>query len=338
MAKQKLGIALNCDTVGYTVELAKRAEAAGFDTAWTWDTPTHNAYVALAAIALGTSTIKLGPGVGVAWGRSPTIHATAARDIDELANGRFILGLGSGTKRQIDYWYSILVEHPAPRIRELVQVLRMLFASHKGAKIDYEGRFYHLKLERYYRAGVKREQIPIHLAAVQPRMLEIVGEVADGLVGHPIYTVQYINDVVVPSLQKGLAKSGRQRSDLELNSYIICSIHKDSKQAWREVTLQVAHYCATRSYAIMMDHHGWGDVKEPLYAAFRAHDWDGMVKAIPEEMARAMAVAGTPDEVREQMKRYEGVLDVPILYAPGQGSEHGRREEILASMIETFAQ
>jgi alkanesulfonate monooxygenase SsuD/methylene tetrahydromethanopterin reductase-like flavin-dependent oxidoreductase (luciferase family) len=137
---KRLGVAINCDTVGLTTKLAKRAEENGFEVAWTWDTPTRNGYVTLGAMAAATSTIKVASGVAVAWGRSPTIHVTAARDIDEISNGRFILGLGSGTKRQIDYWYSILVEHPAPRMHELVQVIRMLFSKHAGAKIDYEGR------------------------------------------------------------------------------------------------------------------------------------------------------------------------------------------------------
>lgn len=334
---RRLGVAINCNTIAATVELTKRAEKNGFDSAWTFDTPRRNGYVSLGAMAAVTERIKLAGGVIVAWGRSPTIHATAARDIDEISNGRLILGLGSGTKRQIDYWYSIVVDHPAPQMRELVEMLRMLFASHAGKNIDYEGRFYHMKLERYFREAV-REQIPIQIAAVQPRMLQIVGEVGDGLVGHPIFTVPYIKEVVAPAVQRGLDKSGRKREDFELNSYVICSINDDRKKAYVECARTIANYCATRSYAIMFDHHGWQDAKQPLYDAFHAHDVDGMVRALPEEMVRSMAIFGTADDVQEHIARYDGVLDVPILYSPGFAGEPGRSQENIESMIEVFAQ
>src|SRR5205823_1177487 len=109
--------------------------------------------------------------------------------------GRMLLGLGTGTKRMNEEWYGMPFEHPAPKAGELCTLLRHVWASPRGP-IDFAGRYYRIKVPNYSRPGQVRESIPIYLAGVNPLMVRTAAELADGLVGHPIYSQRYIRDYI----------------------------------------------------------------------------------------------------------------------------------------------
>ena len=136
-----LGIVLSLPAIEDTIAAARLAEDAGFESVWTTEFPDHSATVTLAAAAQATERVTLGTAIAYAFGRTPLVLAAEARDLDSLSNGRLILGLGTGTQRMQREWHGLDGEHPAPRMEELVPLLRSLLRLDEGP-LEHEGRFY----------------------------------------------------------------------------------------------------------------------------------------------------------------------------------------------------
>jgi alkanesulfonate monooxygenase SsuD/methylene tetrahydromethanopterin reductase-like flavin-dependent oxidoreductase (luciferase family) len=227
------GISLVTSTGG-PAELAKTArqcEAAGFASVWATEFYDRSATVALAMMAQATSRIELGSAIAYAFGRTPLVLAAEARDLDEISGGRLTLGLGTGTRRMQQDWHGLDGEHPASRMEELIPLLRRLWRLHEEP-IDHQGRFYRLKVQP---TAPPREpyrlDTPIYMAGVNARMIEAAGAVADGLVGHPLFTPEYVREVVRPALVRGAERAGRTPPPVA--GYITCSVSEDREAARR---------------------------------------------------------------------------------------------------------
>jgi alkanesulfonate monooxygenase SsuD/methylene tetrahydromethanopterin reductase-like flavin-dependent oxidoreductase (luciferase family) len=197
------GLILMTGSTRGDVELALRAEAAGFDSVFTVEFFNKHGFVPLGAIAQATSRVRIGTAIANAFTRSPLLHASAALDLDELSDGRMVLGLGSATRRMNEDWYGVPFSAPAARMTELVELLRAAFAAQKGGGFRFEGDFWDLKVPLYSRPGAAREAIPIWIAAVNRGMIRAAGRVADGLVGHPIATRRWHREVTLPGIRAG---------------------------------------------------------------------------------------------------------------------------------------
>ena len=331
-------ISLVMDPIPELLECVQLAEQGGFETAWTIDWNSKNAFVRLAAAAMVTKRIKLATGITYAFARSPLLTAAAAQDIDEVSGGRMVLGLGTGTKRMNEDWYGVRFEKPAAKMREVVQIVKQAFASQHANHFKFDGDFYHLKIVPYSRAVPVRPDIPVYVAGVNPLMISVAGEVSDGLVGHPLYSRRYIAEVVTPALQRGLDRSGRSRDQVDLASYVITSISHDAELARQEARNQIAFYSTVKTYDRILDLHGWESEKQRIRGAFRTVDIQAMAGAVSDDMIDQIAVAGTPDQCREQLARYDGLIDQVILYAPTFGISPQRILENHRLIIETFAQ
>ncbi|HEY4411018.1 MAG TPA: LLM class flavin-dependent oxidoreductase [Acidimicrobiia bacterium] len=298
------------------VSLARRAEAAGFSAMWASEFYDRSATIPLAAMAAATSVIGLGSGVAYGFGRSPLVLAAEARDLDTLSGGRLTLGLGTGTRRMQQDWHGLPGDHPAPRCEELVPLLRRLWRLHEGP-VHHEGRFYRtVVIPTAESKPPLRADIPVYLAGVNARMVEAAGAVADGLCGHPLFTPEYVAKVVRPALGRGAARTGRD-PDVPIAGTLICAVDADGDDARRAAAAQLAFYLTVKTYDAIADLHGFTDRVEAIRAAWKAGDHPGMVAAVTDEMVDAWALAGTPDEVREQYeRRWAGTYDETILYPP----------------------
>jgi alkanesulfonate monooxygenase SsuD/methylene tetrahydromethanopterin reductase-like flavin-dependent oxidoreductase (luciferase family) len=227
-------LVLIVDPIAEVVEQAQLAEQAGFDAVWLTDFHNRDAFVRMAMVGQATSRIGVASGIAYAFARSPVLTAAAAADVDEVTGGRLILGLGTGTKRMQESWYGLTFESPAPKAAEVVRLLRALWAADGMKPFKFEGRFYRLAIDFFGRPGRVRNRIPVYLAGVNRLMVRTAGEVADGLVGHPLYSRRYLDEVVRPSVAAGLRRGSRQRSDFDLAGYVITSISADRDEARAE--------------------------------------------------------------------------------------------------------
>ncbi len=325
------------DAIDELVREAQLAEQAGFESVWVTDFFNRDAYVRMAMIGQATERIGVASGIAYAFGRSPVLTAAAAADVDEITGGRVILGLGTGTKRMQEAWYGLKFESPAPKAAEVVRLLRALWDAPNGRPFKFEGRFYNIDINLFGRPGRVRSRIPVYLAGVNRIMVRTAGEIADGLVGHPLYSRRYLADVVLPAVEDGLRRGARDRSLFDLASYIITSVSHDPQRAREEARRQIAFYSTTITYDPILDLHGWQTQKEAIRAAFRKFDIAAMAAAVTDDMVDEIAVAGTPAECREQLQRYEPLLDHVLLYPPSFGVRHERVIENYALIREALA-
>lgn len=336
---QRRAISLFNPTIQDMMEVAKLADEAGFDSAWNGEFFNRNGLVTLTAVALHTKRMKIGTGIAYAYMRNPVLNASGAMDIDELSQGRMILGLGSGTKSMNEGWYGQPFEpRSAAKMKEYVALVRHIWASHKGGGMRFDGEFHHLNIPAFARPRAVRDRIPVYLAAVQKGMLRTTGEVADGLVGHPLYSRKYLTEFVKPNLEIGAQRAQRTLSDIDVASLVITAISQDRQQAIQEAKNQIAFYASVKSYEGILDLHGWEEPKRAIWQHFKTFDLPKMSAAVSDAMVEQIAIAGTPDECREQIDKWDGVLDLPILYTPTAGVSAKRVMENHRLIVETFGQ
>ena len=321
-----------------TVEITKRAEAAGFDAAWSGEFLNRSAVVSVAAMAAATERIGVGTAIAYAVGRSPLVLANDARFLDEMSQGRLTLGLGTGTRGMMIGWHGVTdPDGPATRMEELIPLLRRLWRLHEGP-VQHEGRFYTCNITPTADiAPPLRTEIPIYTAGVNARMIEVAGRVSDGLICHPTITDRYLDEVARPAIEAGADKTGRDASAVRLKGVIITSIHDDADQARREAAAQIAFYVAPKAYGPVMKVSGFGAEAVAIQAAFRAKDHDAMVAAVSDRMLEEMAAAGTLDEVRQRVAVLEKRYDHAALYSPSFTMSADRVTENTLAVIDAFA-
>lgn len=325
----KHGLILTADSIQGQIDAAVKAEAAGLESVWTTEFFNAHGFVRLTAVAAATSRVRLGSGIAYAFMRTPMLAATAAMDIDEISQGRMILGLGSGTRSMNERWYSMAFDHPpAPRMRDAIGLIRAAFAAKDGGGLHYHGNYYDVDIAQFRRPGSARDTVPIMIAGVNRGMIRCAAACADGLIGHPIYTRKYIAEHVLPELEE---------STCDLLPYVITSVSNDVDQARREARAQIAFYYTTKLYHSVLDPHGWRGIGEAIAAAFKAGDFASMTDAVTDEMVDAIAITGRPEEVRDQLRQWERLTDHVLLYSPSAGLSPARVSENMDAIIETFA-
>jgi len=332
-----IGVEAQGTSVRSMGDLAAAAEAAGLAAAWAPELYNRSATISVAEMANRTSRCTVGTAIAYGIGRSPLTLAAEARDLDELSDGRFVLGLGNGTRRMIADWHGHDPAAPAVRMEELVTLVRRLWRLDLGP-VRHEGRFYRIDIAATGDlAPPARASLPIYTAGVNPRMIEVAGRVADGLLGHTFFTVPYIEDVVLPAVEKGAGHSGRDVSDVRIASLVFAAVHDDAEQARREVAAQIAFYASAKTYAPLLERIGFGSEAAAIREAFARRDTEAMVRAVSERMVDALAVAGSARDVRDGLRRYEGLLDHAILYSPSFTLAPERVQQSALGLIEACA-
>ena len=327
---QRISLVTSGGGVRDLAEAARLAEAAGFESVWATEFYDRSATIALAAMAEATERIELGSAIAYAFGRTPLVLAAEARDLDELSGGRLTLGLGTGTRRMQQDWHGLDGEHPASRMEELIPLLRSLLRLHEGP-IDHEGRFYRLRVTPTATVSAPlRLDLPIYMAGVNPRMIEAAGAVADGLVGHPLFTPEYVAEVARPALEGGARRAGRTDA-VPIAGYLTCSIGPDRDQARREAAAVVAFNSTVKTYEIVHRLHHFEPEVEAIRSAWRAGDFGGMADAVSDRMLDTIALAGTPEEVLARYtERWHGVYDRTLLWPPAFRGLEGVRAVVQA--------
>lgn len=299
-------------------ELAGQAEDAGYESVWVAET-AFSAFVQASLACRATSRVKVGTNIALAFPRSPTITAMTARDLAELSEGRFILGLGSQVKRINEHRFSVPFEHPAPKMAEYVQVVRQVLNTFRGEPINHRGRFYTVTMPPFPGAGPVGD-VSIYLAAVNEKMCEAAGWVADGVLGHPMTSPKYIAEVVRPAVERGAAAGGRDISAVSFTNSVILQVGEDRDRARREAALQVGFYATTRTYKPVLAAHGFEDRVAPLRDAYTRGDLTALVElAMP--MVDTFAITGSEEECREGLAAFDGLVDRIVLGGSWVGSQ-----------------
>lgn len=314
-------------------EIAVSAERAGFEAVWNGELYSRSATVPMAAIATATERIAIGSNIAYGVGRTPLMWAAEARDLEELSGGRIILGLGNGTPKMMENWHGVDGAAPAVRMEELIEVLRKLWRLHEGP-VHHDGRFYTVHVVPT--ADVPppyRERLPIWTAGVNPRMVRAAGKVADGLVGHPMFSAKYIDELVRPELAAGVAAAERSLSDVKLMGMVMCSVDEDEQLARRRLAFAIGQYAASRVYDRLFAMHGWSDAQEKIRDAARQGDDEALIAAVPDAAIDQLGVACTPEEVPARVAKHAEGYDHLNITVPPWGLAPDEAEDATRDII-----
>ena len=316
--------------IAEAMEYATYAEQKGFEAVWQADSRlVRDAVVPMAAFATCSETIIIGSGVVDCWTRNPARLASTFSTLDDLAPGRIILGIGA--------WWEPLASKvgvqrrkPLTAIRETVEVCRLLLADET---VTYDGEFVHLdgvELDYVYQERRPKE-VPIYIGATGDKMLELTGEIADGVVLNYLVSPEY-NRKAMDRLADGAARVSRSIDDLDRPQLVVCSVAETRAEALDGARLMVTQYLGQQPHIMKAS----GVPESLLEEIGRVLTWPAnheqvvaASKLVPDDVVQMICAAGTPDEVREKVGQYmaDGCT-CPILYPLGPD---------VRMMIDTFA-
>jgi probable F420-dependent oxidoreductase len=301
---------------------ARRLEALGIDGVFTFEGP-RDIFLPLILAAANTSTVGLMTNVAIAFPRNPIQLAHQANDLQCLSQGRFILGLGTQVRAQIEKRYGVAFDRPIARMRELIGALRCVFAAWEGdGRLRFEGEFYrHTLMTPTFNPGPNPYGAPpIFLGALGPQMTRLAAEAADGLLVMPFNTRRHFQERTLPMVDEGLARAGRNPIDLELVGEVIACCGRTEEElalADQGTRRLLSFYGSTPSYRPVLDVEGWGELQSELNTLSKQGGWDEMPRRIEPAMLDALSARGTPTEVAADIKaRFGDRVDRICVYTP----------------------
>ena len=314
------------------IAVAQAADRLGYHSFWTGESWGRDAFTVLTMLACHTERIRLGTGIVTVYSRTPGLIAQSIASLDCISGGRAILGLGSSGRIVIEDWHGVKFDYPVSRTREYIEIVRMALA---GERVNYEGRFYQLKRFRMGVAPVQ-ERIPIYIASLGQRNLELTGELADGWL--PIWThCEKLPEVKAPLLAAAVA-AGRSGNDVTTAPQILSCASDDEKtiaNAIRQARAHMAFYIGGmgRYYYDLFCRYGYQADGDAVRGAWAEGDRGAAANAITDEMVDSITAIGTPEECRRKMERFRANgVDMPLVAFP-----HGTERETMIGTLEALA-
>jgi probable F420-dependent oxidoreductase len=334
--------------LGDVPAVAEAAEQIGFDALWTSETQ-HNPFLPCALIAEHSRTMHFGTAIAVSFARSPADLAYTAWDLAGGSKGRFILGLGTQVEGHIEKRFGMpWPESPVVKLREQIQVIRAFWDCwQNGTKLRFDGEYYKIKLmSPFFNPGplpplaspphAGRNEggqglIPIYIAGVNTGLARLAGELCDGFHVHPFHSPRYLQEVILPAIEEGLAKTGRARTDLSVSATAFAATTPEEENFARA---QISFYASTPSYRPVFALHGWEDVAEKLSAHAARGEWGEMFSLVTDEILQTFCLVTDADSLPEKLKeRYAGLADRLALYTP---FTPGEKDDFWKRLVEAF--
>ena len=305
---------------GEIVECVQRAEELGYESAWVAEGHGGDQFAILAACAVATRRIVLGTSISSVFVRSIPTIAMAAATVDQLSNQRFILGLGSSHKVQVEPEHGIPFGKPVQKVRESVAIIRTLL---RDGVVSYQGETVNIqRFDLWFTPS--RPEIPIYLAGLFPRMLEVCGEIAQGVI--LTRSTLETGRRVAEHIALGARRAGRRPEEIVITSLLPCMVADNKQEACETMRPMVAFYGGFfPRYNRLIADHGFPDVAQAIRDAWARGDREAAARAVPNALIEATGVVGTPTECQERLEAYRhSGITVPIISLRGAGRESKR--------------
>ncbi len=301
-------------------ELAQAIEGAGFSGMLYTETG-QVPWMQLAAAAMAAPSLTFTTGIAVAFPRSPMVSAQLAWELAGETHGRFRLGLGSQVKGHVVRRYSSEFDRPAARMRDYVLAVKAcLRAFRREENLSHEGEFFNLSLLPAQWMPRKHDygDVKVDISSVGPVMNRVAGEVADGVHVHPMHTMHYIRERLLPEVAQGAERAGRDVAEIDLIVPVFAApgdTPDDLAPLIRRAKTQVAFYGTTPNYSFQFTDLGYEGVTEKLRDLMRKGDVAGMAEVITDDMLEHFAVVAPWDEMADRLKdRYGGTAARVVMY------------------------
>ena len=301
---------------------ARRLAAIGYDGVYTLE-GSSDPFLPLVLAAEHAPGLDLATGIAVAFPRNPLHLAYQAWDLQTFSGGHFLLGLGSQVRAHIENRFGVDFDPPATRMREYIRAVKAIFDCWQhGSRLDFNGRFYrHTLMTPMFNPGPNAGGIPpVLLGALGPRMTEVAGEVADGLIVHPFNSLPFLEQQALPAVERGLANESRSRDAfiLQVNAIVITGQTEEAMAAAEtSVKSLLGFYASTPAYRPPMDAVGYGELQPELNRLSKEGAWDQLGEHIDAEFVAAFTTRGEPHTIARQLwEKYGSYADRLAIYAP----------------------
>jgi len=291
------------------VQCVRVAEDLGYESAWVAEGHAGDQFAILGACAALTRRIRLGTSISSVFVRSAPTLAMAAATVDHVSGGRFLLGLGTSHREQVEPEHGVPFVEPTARLRDTIDVVRALLregvVSHRGRVLTIE------RFDLWFTP--RRRELPIYVAGLFPKMLEICGEIADGAL--LTWATLDAPRRAAESVARGAARVGRRAADVDIASLVPCAVAADPREALDRMRPSVSFYAGFfPRYNRLLAESGFAEAARAIRAAWDAGERDTLARLVPDALVDAVTVAGTPEACRERLERYRAAgLALPIV-------------------------
>ena len=302
-------------------ELGIQAEALGYETVWVPEGGGRDSLTALASIAMKTERVRLGTGILPIYARTATNTAMGAAGMAAVSGDRFILGLGVGHRPTVEERDGVPFSRPIARLRQTIRVVRRLLA---GETVSSKGHHFNIA-GASLGAAAPRERVPIYIAALGPQMLELAGEMADGVLMN--WTAESFLPQAIEHISRGAHLAGRDISEIDIAGYVRVAAGGDEDAVRESLRSQVARYASNAYYRNFFVETGFGKEMAEAADALHAGDLARASGAITLEMQDQVAVVGSPEHCRAALERRRAAgLQLPVVapFAIGDNKESHR--------------
>ncbi len=303
-------------------ELGQLAERLGYETVWVPEGVGRDSLTALATIAMKTERVRLGTGILPVYARTATNTAMGASGMAAVSGGRLILGLGVGHRPTVEGRDGVPFTRPISRLRETIRIVRGLLS---GEAVSVKGRHFNVS-DASLGGAAPSQRVPIYVAALGPQMLELAGEMADGVLMN--WTAESFIPQAVEHIQRGARIAGRDISEIDIAGYVRVAAGGDEDAVRDSLRGQVARYASNTFYRNFFAETGFGPEMSEAAEALAAGDLARASEAITREMQDQVAVVGTPDQCRQALERRRAAgLQLPVVapFATGDNLESHRQ-------------
>jgi probable F420-dependent oxidoreductase len=311
-------------------ELARLGERLGYTDAWSFEADGLDCFTPLAAVATAT-TLRLGTAIANVFTRGPATLAMSAAGIADLAPGRFCLGIGAGSQPIVEAWNGGRFALPATRVREMTHVLRSALA---GERVVFKGKT--LSVDGFRLGRPPAQPVPIYIAALRPGMLQVAGEVGDGVILNWLAATDVPR--VVALVRVAAARGRRDPEAVEITARLLVNVDPPGADADVGVRRHVTAYLNVPVYRAYQDWLGRGPQLGPMWQAWERGDRKAAVAAVPERVMSELIVRGSMAEIRAHVQRYlDAGIDTAFLQLSTLETDAARRRQVLGDAVRALA-
>jgi F420-dependent oxidoreductase-like protein len=324
------------------VDYVVKAERLGATSVWLPEFWAHDALTPLGALAHATETIRLGTAIVQLGTRTPAMLAMSAMTLQELSEGRFVLGIGTSGPQVMEGWHGVRFSKPVTRTRETIEIIRMVT---RGERLDYQGEVYQLPLPEgegvALRSAAPRVEVPVYVASLGPVNLRLTGALADGWIGNSFLCESaaiFFDEIAI-----GAESTGRSIEDLDLTVAVSCEFTDDVDEVGRRhaegyaFTFGAMGSASTNFYNRAFERQGFGDAVGEVQRLWLAGDRDAARRAVPMEIGLRTNLIGPPVEVLRRLREYRD-CGVSTLRINPMGDTLSAHLEGLANLLELVRQ
>jgi len=293
-----------------TIEHARWAEARGYDDVWFADSGTGDALTLAAGVGMATERVRIGTAIIPVFTRTPAVVAASALALHHLCRGRFLLGLGASSHTMIEGWNGLEFRKPLTRVKETAELVRSML---RGAKSEYDGET--VRSHGYRQEALPEGAVPLYIAGLRGKMLELAGEIGDGVVVN-LFPARALPKMM-ESVARGAGRAGMTLADRE----IVCRhqvLVTDDVEAGRDAFRQLfVPYYATPVYNRFLAWCGFEGAAGDISAGWAARDRDRTARALTDELVDEIAIIGSAEACRERIRELAaGGITTHIIACP----------------------